>query len=225
MTGSHLISDFARRIDRKRIGQCPFVVVANNCWGGEVYRYLGAAYNSPFIGLFMYPRCFWDAVEDLVSFVQKPLTFACASRYSSAPCEYPIGLIGTSEIHFMHYASQAEAAGKWHRRAARMAQHLQNGAQVCLKSCERDGATSSDLDRFHALAAQRRVSFGTSLYPRREHIRLLPHDAPDGKVPDGSRLFPVSLRYFDLVEWLKTGRIHQTFTQRMLAFWRQAASL
>lgn len=37
------------KLRRKRLINCNFTIISNNCWAGHVYRYFGLPYSSPTI--------------------------------------------------------------------------------------------------------------------------------------------------------------------------------
>lgn len=100
-----------------------FSIVSNDCWGGEIYRLAGRPYSSPFIGLMVMGPCFVRIVSDLDAALASPLHEVSSSRYEDRnPPGYPIGVLAAvdAELHFLHYATFADAAEKWHRRAIRV---------------------------------------------------------------------------------------------------------
>src|SRR5580658_2143796 len=99
-----------------------FSIISINCWGGEIYRDLDIPYQTPFINLYLELPCFVGFLENFDTAIRAPLEFVEESRYHGK-LAFPIGLImGTYEIHFMHYRSQEEAREKWNRRRDRIAQ-------------------------------------------------------------------------------------------------------
>ena len=45
-------------IERSRIGNNKFIIVSNNCFGSELYSSTKRNYNTPFVGLILYPDCY-----------------------------------------------------------------------------------------------------------------------------------------------------------------------
>jgi uncharacterized protein (DUF1919 family) len=41
-----------------------FVIIANNCFGGQVYKSFGLPYNTPFVGMFLYGPCYLKLLQN-----------------------------------------------------------------------------------------------------------------------------------------------------------------
>ena len=66
--------------DIKDIGDKNFVLISNNCWGGEVYQWYKRPYNSPFIGLFLYGPCYDKLLSDFDHYIDQKLKFVKISK-------------------------------------------------------------------------------------------------------------------------------------------------
>ena len=88
--------------DIQDLGDKPFVLVSNNCWGGEVYQWYQRPYNSPFIGLFIYGPCYNKLLKRFDHYMDQPLEFIRKSKYPEPhrDWEYPIARLDDIEIHF-----------------------------------------------------------------------------------------------------------------------------
>jgi uncharacterized protein (DUF1919 family) len=115
---------FQRSITRLRKTQ--FCLVSNNCLGRRLYQILGRDYNTPFVGLFMMPECFTELVVNFKDYMSREIQFVNESKYPThnqqrnSGRHYPIGRLGNTEIHFLHYKSEQEALEKWNRRKRRI---------------------------------------------------------------------------------------------------------
>ncbi|GJM59760.1 DUF1919 domain-containing protein [Persicobacter diffluens] len=104
----------------------PFTLLSSNCLGGQTCKEAGIPYNSPTVGLFLYPEDFYELCRAPEYFFHAPLTFIKESKYPSAKKHleehhYPIGCLkGEIEIHFLHYKNEEEARTKWNRRVRRI---------------------------------------------------------------------------------------------------------
>lgn len=188
-----------RRYDRARHRRKDFTVVSNDCWGGEVYSWLGLPYSTPFVGLFVPGPDYARLVSDLPRYLGLPLRFG-PTRYERSQLEqdvtYPVGHLDDVEIHFLHYADEATARAKWMRRCER----VQWGALRIKLSGGKDLVDAG---------AQRAVAAS----PHAPLVLAAPddRDAPPGsvRVPeftmDGAALFLPSLRRFDVVRWVTDG--------------------
>lgn len=190
----HALNRHVRDKDVHRLGDEPFTVVSNDCWGAEVYRHLGRPYNTPFVGLFLYGPEYTRLVGDLRGYLAEPLRFVDRSRYVTDP-QWPIGMLGDVEIELQHYATPAEAEAKWCRRLERF-----DWSAVRVKL-----STGKDQIDDRTEAAVRALG-GLVLTGRRRAagdvaVRPFSHN--------GKRLFLRSIRHFDLVTWLASGAVQR----------------
>ena len=94
-------------IERSRLHDKNFIIISNNCWGYEIYKVLGREYNTPFVGLFLFPEGYIKLLENFENCMNSELEFTSTSRYILGTTNYPIGLLcGDIEIHFMHYSTE-----------------------------------------------------------------------------------------------------------------------
>lgn len=113
---------FLRR-QRERLTCRDFTLITNNCLGGILYHQLGMRFLSPTINIAIFPEDYIAFCQDLAYYV------GCRLVDVSAEMErpYPVGrLIPTDTehrpvtLHFIHYASFAEAAERWAARVGRI---------------------------------------------------------------------------------------------------------
>ena len=80
-----------------------------------IYQYFGLKYLTPTVGLFIMDDDYIRFLENLEYYLAQPIKFIghSQSRYqsvlgkeSTAKNDYPIGLLGDVEIHFLHYQPQ-----------------------------------------------------------------------------------------------------------------------
>ena len=50
-----------------------FTIISNNCWAGHVYRYFNLPYNSPTIGLFIFPGDYIKFIYDLEYYISNEI--------------------------------------------------------------------------------------------------------------------------------------------------------
>lgn len=206
-------------IERVRLRNSLFILVSNNCWGNELYSDLGRKYNSPFVGLFLYPDCYLQLLEDFDSVIASKLEFVKRSRYFDTQSSYPVGLLcGCIEIHFLHYKSELEALDKWSRRVARLKECREAGYPLYVKFCDRDGCQEGHIARFHATAFPNKLSIGVRPYGSVNHVAM-PTLAESHKefVMNGLKLYRRRYRYFDVSHWILTGRVRRTWVSRLLS--------
>lgn len=213
-----LLRRLTQWIDRKRIGNQPFVIVSNNCWGAELYKHLKREYNTPFVGLFLHGPDFIALLNNWNHYLNLELQFTSISKWIDQPIAYPIGLLGDVEIHFMHYASAEEAQSKWTRRLARM-QKLKDLDQYFFRCCDRDGGTVEVLEQFHQLPFRNKLSFGIQPISSPQHVVL--RESENGKmVEDGVKMYRYCYRYIDLIRWMKTGQMGTNAYSRWKSNWK-----
>ena len=184
-----------------------FEIIANNCWGAEVYKDLGLAYNTPFIGLFVPSSCFVKLAARPQYWLQQPLSFMEISQYAYwnhfrlREKNYPLALLGNEvEIHFLHYQSQEEASQKWQRRLQRMSFKPEN---LYIKFCDRDLLNQDDIQLFEKSSLPHKVFFSAKPYPGITSNVWLREFAGDEQVMDGKALYSVSQYYFDAKKWVQ----------------------
>ena len=66
----NILNPILSGIRRKCLNQKDFTIISNNCWGGHVYRFFGASYDSPTVGLYMFSEYYVKFVFHLKEFTQ-----------------------------------------------------------------------------------------------------------------------------------------------------------
>ncbi|WP_273445282.1 DUF1919 domain-containing protein [Neolewinella agarilytica] len=202
------------RFDRAYYSMDDFVLIANNCFGGEVYQRLGRPYNTPFIGLFVPGPDFVRLLADLDNYLAEPMTFpkGYVSRWRPSTAIYPLGILKDVEIHFVHYGSEEEALEKWCRRLERQ-KKMVDGSRFFFKICDRDGGTPAILREFHRLKLPNKISFGRQKIDSSDHVLIAEKD--QGVVPDGVVLYRVSHHYLDVLSWVRDKRRSLTLNSKI----------
>ena len=190
-----------------------FVIISRNCWGGQIYQWLKLPYNTPFVGLFIYTPCYVKILKNFDHYMNLELGFIEESKYSKYPTNYPIGVLDDVEIHFKHYADEAEAKDKWNRRKARMLEH-KNLDNYFFSICSWRGLSNDHLKEFYDLPFKNKLSFSRTDFRGEgatSHINMgKGENVKNSNVPNGKKLFKLTFLYLDLVEWLNTGKIYRT---------------
>jgi uncharacterized protein (DUF1919 family) len=215
-----IINFFFFAIERVRCKKRNFIIVSNNCWGSQLYDAMRKQYNTPFVGLFLYPECYIRFLENFESCIKEEIKFTKTSKYTDNTPKYPIGLLhGDIEIHFLHYSSEEEAREKWSRRIERLRGDWGNSASIFAKFCDREGCTKDHLERFHALPFENKISIGVHPMDKTNHLYVPMLKDPKGDyVIDGLRLYRKRYHYFDIVNWISTGTCVRTTTSKFLSF-------
>lgn len=190
--------------ERKIIGSLPFAIVSNNCWGYQLYKTCDRSYNTPFVGLFLYPNCYLKVCQNLTFFLCQPLKIVNHySKYVTENTTYPVGHYGDVEIHFLHYSDVDDARKKWNARAPRLLKYYQEGNPIFYQFNDRDGASESDLKCFHRLVGNgRSISFSTFPLNIKNHYQVSLRHKDGNVVADGVKLYRARGFYFSLAKWL-----------------------
>lgn len=182
-----------------------FVIIANNCWGGEIYHWFKRPYNTPFVGLYLHGSCFVKLLSNFNHYMSQELRFVDSSAYTAVTPNYPVALLDDAEIHFLHYKSENEAREKWIRRTSRMFEETDKNSYF-FKICDLNDGSESILKKFHDLPFRNKVSFGVKNYDSlkgKNHIKIKESCKNKGlHVPNGVKLFKLTFLYFDIPKWL-----------------------
>ncbi len=204
---------FFKEEDRAALRNKDFVIISNNCWGGQVYQWYGLPYTTPFVGLFIYGPCYIKLLKNFDHYMAQELKFGEVSKYKDRAKTYPLGLLDDVEIHFQHYATEEEALEKWERRTARMLRNT-NKNNYFFMIADRERAEKEIILEFHTLPYKNKISlaaFRLESISNREQIVV--YERPKSKkfeTPNGKKMFNLSFLYFDLLQWLNTGQIYRT---------------
>ncbi|WP_421910975.1 DUF1919 domain-containing protein [Marinobacter sp.] len=206
-------------IEKLRLNYKHFVIISNNCWGYELYNVLGRKYNTPFVGLFLFPECYVRFLEGFETCIDSEIKFSTVSKYMSKTPSYPVGVVcGNIEIHFLHYKSQEEASRKWNRRIARLKDARDANIPFFVKFCDRDGCEKDHLERFHATSFRNKISIGVNENDASNHLFLPNLKDPKGdSVMDGLELFRARYHYFDISDWISSASVRKSSLSRILS--------
>jgi uncharacterized protein (DUF1919 family) len=205
-------------IERYRLKNKAFIIISNNCWGYDLYNVLGRQYNTPFVGLFLFPECYIRFLENFKTCINSEISFSKTSKYLPDTPSYPMGVLGGGiEIHFLHYSSEKEALEKWNRRIARLKEAVCSNEPIFLKFCDRDGCTTEHMSRFHSLAFENKLSIGITSFNAASHLHC-PNliDSEGNSVVDGVKLYNQRYHYFDISDWILEGKVKRSMVSRCL---------
>ncbi len=171
-------------VARRRLRNRDVSIIANNCWGGFMYRYMKIPFNSPFVGLFIMAPDYLDLLEH-PEMLRRELHFIDrgASRYpdtvKAQTAAYPIATLGEGgpEIHFLHFPDAETARDKWMRRMRRV-----DFDNAIIYFHDGDGFTPDMLPRFDALPYREKVFFSARRWPGSPAAVYLPEFAGEPRV-------------------------------------------
>lgn len=200
---------------RSRVKSRNFTVVSNDCWGSAVYPALGLAYQTPFVGLFIWFECYLKLLTNFRQLMTSAVRFTDHSRYPAINerratgilrQDYPIGLLGDDvEVHFLHYSSDVDARTKWERRISRMT-FDQDRLYVRFAATE-TVPTLQEMAAFDALPYPHKVMFLGGEETRFQSAVCIPSGDGSLQAPAGMHRdeFIFAGRSFDLADWLNGG--------------------
>lgn len=151
-----------------------FTIISDNCWGWFVYKYFWLEYQSPFVGLFLFPNCYIRLLENFDYLVSQDLIFIEPSesiyftklkKWGTA--WYPIWLLGSVELHFLHYNSKKDAFEKWNRRKKRI-----NYNNLLVKFSEGEEDLPELVKRFEKLSFVNKVCFSKQQYSYKSVLKF-----------------------------------------------------
>lgn len=183
-----------------------FTIISNNCWGGEIYKYLKRPFNTPFVGLYLEPNSYIKLLNNFDDYLSKNLEFKTATINTNHKSYYPIGKLDDVEIHFLHYTSEEEARNKWNRRTERLLQFT-NKNNYIVKFCDMYNAKEQHFIDFKNVLFKNKISFSISDYSHlglENHYRVVEiHKKDKNSVPNGVKLYKITFIYFNLYKWFK----------------------
>lgn len=190
---------------RRRVKNRNFTLISQNCFAGGVYEDLNIQYKTPIVGLFLYPKCYLNMLENIESINFENIEFISKSKYEQANRyinnvrKYPIAKLDNRdiEIHFLHYNNTKEALDKWIRRSQRI--NLQN---LFIVFSDRDGCTIDEINRFDKLKYKNKVFISSKKYNIESKNIILDIYQNDGVIGDLYNNRWVYRKVFDIAEWL-----------------------
>lgn len=184
------------KINKKRLQNTSFSLIASNCNGALICHDLGVEFNSPFVNLWIPPDDFVRYLGDIEYYNSCELSFKKESGI-----DYPVGILGDIVIYFQHYNTEEEAKQKWEERLKRM--NLDN---LFVLFTDRDGCTHQNLKDFDALPYKNKVVFTHKEYDDIKsafYIKGFESEASVGRCFEFLNAFTGKKRYddFDYVAW------------------------
>lgn len=201
--------DLAMNIQRRQLKNDAFTIIANDCWGAEVYRHFNLAYQTPFVGLFVMAPCFIKMLKKLKPYMEAELTFVSQSKYEERNTDrqarnkfYPIGVLDNDvEIHFLHYKDDDDARETWNKRRQRI-----NWNNLFFKfDSAKDGSTLELVKEFDALPFEKKLCVGKQTFPG-----ISCSVGFSNWQVDGAKMYRISLEKVNMINWLNGGSWRET---------------
>lgn len=152
-------------------------IISQNCIGGVIYHDLGAQFLSPTVNTFIPEPDFVKLARNLRYYMEQELVM----RWEET---YPVGMLADVQIHFMHYATCAEAKESWERRKKRI-----NYDRVLVLATDRDGFDEAVYEQWKQISYPKVLFTANPAFT--EDAVFFPEFAADGVVGDliSQRLF------------------------------------
>ena len=195
-------------VARLRLKNHNFTIISNDCWGGGVYEDLHLPYTTPTVAVGFYGTCYLEFLENFNEVLNGDLFFVTESKYPEINDRriknqnfYPIGLIGTIELHFEHNKTKEEALEKWNRRKARI-----NFDNIFIKYSDRNNCTLDLMKRFDKLPFKNKVLFSSKKIKGIKSVVFLNHYKNQPFIGDIYSDRWAYRKDFDVVKWLNKGQ-------------------
>ena len=186
------------KIDRKRIKNKNYTILANTCIGGVIYHDLDHEFLSPTINLYITPSHFVKFLENLDYYLDKDI------KPLNTKLKYPVGKLEDIIIYFKHYDTIEQAIEKWNIRKKRI-----NKDNLFIMMTDRWCLPYSYLERFNKLKYKNKVCFTYKEYTEFECCKVVKKWRDEycvGTITDianifGKRLYQYA-KDFDYIDWL-----------------------
>lgn len=133
--------------NRKKIKNEDFTILANNCVGALILHDLNHQFLTPTVNLFLGTTDFVKFVENLDHYLEQDI-----NEIHKEGFQYPIGMLGDLELHFVHYSTIEQAKEKWHERSKRI-----NRDNIFIMMTDNDGCSKETIERFDNLPYENKV--------------------------------------------------------------------
>lgn len=183
-----------RKYKKRPLQRTDYTIISSNCIGGSIYKDFNLPFNSPTIGLFIHGKDYVKFCTNLHYYLSMSLTKAEVSKWAGV-VNYPVGIIGDIEIHFLHYDSFEAARDKWEKRRARV-----NYDNIYYIMTDRDFSTYSDMIEFDKIEG-RKVVFSSKNHKGISSLVYCYKYEGAGEV-GMLPLFMEYSDYMDVVDWL-----------------------
>ena len=196
----NIVRYFRFKKTKKAFANARFSVFSSNCVGCLMLHDLGAAFNSPFVNLFV------DA-KDYIKYLKNPQKYnAMDFKEVSTEYNYPVGMLGDLTFHFVHYETFDQAVAAFERRVARISYD-----NLFVIFSERDGCSYEDLKEFDALPYKNKVVFTHKPYDDIQSAYYIEGFENDGCLGDiikwDKKLGRKKYDRFDFVNWFQTNAV------------------
>ena len=206
----------ARNYSLKKIQNHEFTIISDNCWGRELYRFLGLPCNTPTAGMGI-AKDYLDFIENLHSESAHEV-----KELDKSHCEeitgtiYPVGNTPYAKIHFLHFKRFDLAQRLFRIRFKKInKKNLFYKIDFDYYGCR----NKVDIDRWNNMKLPNSIAFYSDdtlkFYTGKIHNGIY---IKKKKIPENNYIFGYTQRYFDYITWLNTGIPDQTLQYKLVNF-------
>lgn len=135
------------KVQRKKLENFDFSILANDCIGTFIYHDLGLRFLSPTINLY------FDTYEDYLEYLENLEYYASAELFQiESDKDFPVGRLVRGDrsitVNFMHYNTFEQAKEKWTERGKRLDY---DNLMVLFNCPEQDKCSDALISRFFEL--------------------------------------------------------------------------
>lgn len=187
---------------RAKIKHKEITIIANNCWAGITYQYLGLKFNSPTIGTYFmaeeyirflknFDQCTTGKIEFINSDESKYKEYLIQKKLENMI----IGKVNGVEVFFLHYKTKEEAEKKWKKRCLRINKEL-----MIVKFNDQNNCSKDLLQQFETLDFKHKLCFTAKDYDFPSTIWLRKYRNKSYVLDD---LYNYH-RYFDIIGYINS---------------------
>tara|TARA_R110000737_G_C14613029_1_gene491342 strand:+ start:791 stop:1621 length:831 start_codon:yes stop_codon:yes gene_type:complete len=206
----------ARYYSLKRIKNHDFSIISDNCWGREMYQFLGLPCNTPTAGMGI-EKDYLDFIENLNSKSAHEVI-----ELDKTHCEgitgtiYPVGRSPYAKIHFLHYDRFDIAQRLFRMRFKKInTKSLYYKIDFDYYGCRK----KEDIERWNKMKLPNSVAFYSDdtlkFYSGKIHNGVY---IKKKNIPENNYIFGYTQKYFDYITWINTGIPTQTLQYKVLNF-------
>lgn len=182
-----------------------FSILSDDCWGGQLFRQLHLPYSSPTVGLYVEPASYLEFVELVFRKELPDLNFVVSDL------GFPVAVMQNDiRVCFVHYKSSVDAKEKFMRRFERIF-----WSRLLVKiDFGKPGYDLRHIIRWNSMQLKNSIALyspSTPVPPAGIHNGVL----IDEWTIDGAAMFDVTRRYFNIYEWVRSGKVSNSAIYRI----------
>ena len=190
---------------RRMLNNDDFTIISNNCWAGDVYRYVGLPYLTPTVGLYFFADEYIRFLSDLPRYFGSSLERVdiSESKYKEELIKRNqqdkiIARIEDVEIVMLHYSTWESAKNDWERRAARI-----NFDNLIVKFSRQNLCTEQNVQQFFKMPYEKKLYFDNRPFDNPNAVYISGFDGND-YLPDDIKNYR---KHMNIIKFLNTGKV------------------